>query len=156
MSTLNDTIKAIVDRAPPLTDDQMDRLAGIFYPETAARQPKDWKWHLEESRRRDEQESDLAGVYFILRGSRVKIGMSNNVVMRMRGIRRESSDPIRLIAYVPMKGEARRRALERQFHDQWTEIRRFGEWFEVTPDLIRWIASLIQDGTATPGGSNAA
>ena len=150
MTTLDDTIKAIVDRAPPLTEDQVDRLAGIFYPEIATRRPKDQRWHLEESRRRDAQESDLAGVYFILRGARIKIGMSNNVIMRMGGIRRESSEPIKLIAYVPMKGEARRRTLEKRFHDQWAEIRRFGEWFEATPDLVRWIASLIQDGTAVP------
>lgn len=68
-------------------------------------------------------------IYFIRGGDLVKIGKANNVNARLRNLRREHTEELRVIATIP--GNEKQ---ERKLHDRFRERRVHGEWFSITND----------------------
>lgn len=86
------------------------------------------------SRRRyiQEREAALAVVYYLRRADLVKIGTTVNLRRRLAEI-----DHDELLA-----AEAGGVELERQRHEQFSHLRRRGEWFEAADDLLAHAAAL--------------
>ena len=142
-SEFDRAVKAVVDRAPPLTEWQKYKLANIVgghHPRPNGQDPA----FLAPPR----NDGPSAGVYFLLSGQYVKIGMSMNVTGRVTQLQTSSPERIKFIAYIPCGTERDRRGLEAELHDMWAELRSHGEWFRATPELIAWIGKLISNGDA--------
>ena len=77
-------------------------------------------------------------VYFIqgCETQRIKIGISNNVDSRLKGI--QSSEPLKLLAVIKQGGKD----LERRLHQKFQGLRVHGEWFRPDPQLLEYIGEL--------------
>ena len=77
-------------------------------------------------------------VYFIqgCETQRIKIGISNNVDSRLKGI--QSSEPLKLLAVIKQGGKD----LERRLHEKFEGLRVHGEWFRPDPQLLEYIGEL--------------
>ena len=79
-------------------------------------------------------------VYFIFAADAnlVKIGHAKNVWRRFQGIR--TGSPVALTLLATEDGGAVR---ESKLHIQFSNLRKHGEWFEFTDDLVSYVSSLI-------------
>lgn len=87
----------------------------------------------------------MTGVYYVRRGSLIKIGSSNNIGRRLRELKGTL-----LAVEPPSKGKTLiglERLRQAQFRAARPDRRR--EWFYATSDLLAHIAAL-NDGTAPP------
>ena len=73
----------------------------------------------------------LSGVYVLLCGDRVKIGVADNIRKRIQHIRSMCPYEVRLLAV--MRGDAK---LEASLHERFASSRLHCEWFGVTEDLV--------------------
>lgn len=75
-------------------------------------------------------------VYFLLASdvNRVKIGTAVNPEDRVFAIRKMCPVPVKLLGWV-FGG----RQEELEWHDNFAHLRRYGEWFEYTPELAKTI-----------------
>lgn len=71
-----------------------------------------------------------SGVYFMVVGRRVKIGVSRNVASRVSSHQTSSADPVTVVAIAP-GGEA----VERAYHRQLESHHVRGEWFILRPEV---------------------
>ena len=85
-----------------------------------------------------EKDEDKKDVYFIqgCETQRIKIGISNNVGSRLKGI--QSSEPLKLLAVIKQGGKD----LERRLHEKFEGLRVHGEWFRPDPQLLEYIGEL--------------
>ena len=74
-------------------------------------------------------------IYFIqgCETERVKIGISNNVDQRLKGI--QSSEPLKLLGIIKDGGKK----LETELHERFKSFRVHGEWFDPAPELLSYI-----------------
>lgn len=79
-----------------------------------------------------------SGVYFISSGEAIKIGISTDVVGRMRSLQTASPYPLRLMAFLP--GATPRD--EAMLHRKFAHLRLEGEWFKPGPDLLEYVFGL--------------
>jgi hypothetical protein len=79
-------------------------------------------------------------VYFIRCGEFIKIGFAVDVRQRLKDLQRASPFQLELLR-VTRGGPAE----EARWHDQFSHIRRRGEWFDAAPDLMEAIESLTSD-----------
>ena len=79
-----------------------------------------------------------SGVYFISNGEAIKIGVSKDVVERMRGLQTASSRPLRLMAFLP--GATGRD--EAMLHRKFAHLRLNGEWFRPEAELLEYVFGL--------------
>lgn len=88
----------------------------------------------EQKRARREQSPKL--IYFLHAPSvgLVKIGYSSNAATRIASLHLSSPVPLTLLGTVD--GD---RAREAQYHSQWAHLRRHGEWFDATAELLAQI-----------------
>lgn len=82
-------------------------------------------------------------IYFVRRGKSgpIKIGITTNLERRLRVLQTGSDEQIDVLATVP--GSAREEA---ELHGQWKALRRKGEWFEASSELLTFIESLRYTG----------
>jgi len=146
-------VRVAVDKAPPLTSEQLALVVGIFRSaEASADQPKaryvpvpslpemPEMPRLAPVRAPRQPEVDsrvLAGVYFIRSADKVKIGVSMNVPQRIKALRTMSGAEVELLAVA--KGTQREEA---QLHNRFAHLRTHGEWFRAEPELLDFVASL--------------
>lgn len=76
-------------------------------------------------------------VYFLLSPTinRVKIGFETTKGTRAETHQTSCPEPLVLLGHV----KARSMAEEKKCHEQWAHLRRHGEWFEATEELMHWI-----------------
>jgi hypothetical protein len=82
-------------------------------------------------------EKEGSCVYFAEAAGRVKIGWSRKVASRVAQLQTGNASPVRLLCVIPGG-----RAQERRLHERFAHARLSGEWFEGTPDLMAYIASV--------------
>lgn len=77
-------------------------------------------------------------VYFIqsIYGGPIKIGVAVDVVSRLKQIQNMSPVPLKLLAT-----EAGGKERESRLHEQFSQYRLYGEWFEPTKELLSHIAA---------------
>lgn len=78
----------------------------------------------------------LSGVYVVLCGDRVKIGVADNIRARLQHIRAMCPYEVRLLAV--MRGDAE---LEATLHERFAASRLHCEWFAVTEDLVSLVVA---------------
>ena len=66
----------------------------------------------------------------------VKIGISNNPLRRVLSMTTDNFNSTVLLASIRCDSESAALALERLYHDQFSESNIRGEWFSVTPELL--------------------
>jgi len=78
-----------------------------------------------------------AWVYFLLSPTinRVKIGFESGKGARVATHQTSCPEPLVLLGHV----KAGSMADEKEYHEQWAHLRRHGEWFEATEELVQWI-----------------
>lgn len=74
-------------------------------------------------------------VYYLKLGNRVKIGTSTNLKARLKAV------PYEILIAVEPGGNA----LERRRHAQFANLRRNGEWFEATQELLEFAVTVRQE-----------
>lgn len=80
-------------------------------------------------------------VYLMTNGDLFKIGVSKDVERRRREIENASGFPVEIVSsgfYDDMLGA------ELEFHDRYREMRRRGEWFELTPEQVASISDELE------------
>lgn len=77
-------------------------------------------------------------LYFLAGAGLIKIGITTNLVSRVRAIRNSSPIPLELLAIKPSTGFQ-----EALTHEKFKHLRRHGEWFEDNGEIREWIAVLI-------------
>ena len=92
----------------------------------------------------------LAVVYFI-QGEitkLVKIGVvgEGSLELRLRALKCGSPDLLQVVGVVGI-GSVESRSLERELHDRFAGIRKHGEWFEPTQELLEMIGRLCDPST---------
>lgn len=121
---LSDLIGAGYLRMDPIVN-SFGRRTGTTYTLTDV--PHDWE---------DEAYSQeySSSVYFIQRGEGgpIKIGVSTDVATRLRSLQAKSSELLVLLGTLPGGAELEQ-ALHGRFRDQKVE----GEWFRLSPELLR-------------------
>ncbi len=83
----------------------------------------------------------VAGVYFVrcaITGL-VKIGVSNNIARRVKGLRSHSPVPLELVGWT--HGDI---GTERALHKRFAKYRAHGEWFRPHRDVMTAIEKVIQ------------
>lgn len=73
-------------------------------------------------------------VYVVRRGGAVKIGITRDVVKRMRALQAANDEP--LVLLLAFHGS---RKVERELHRRFAAYRKRGEWFEAAPDVLAWV-----------------
>lgn len=82
-------------------------------------------------------------VYFMLADGLLKIGISQNVEQRRRGLESQSGRKLDVLGYI--KGD---RDLERSWHERYASYREHGEWFRADNDLLAdAIATVVESGS---------
>ncbi len=84
-----------------------------------------------------ESDTDSRGFVYVLfnpRAHRVKIGRSVNLVRRLSSLQGGSADPLELL--LVLAGD---KYVERSLHHRFASLRRIGEWFEVSWELVDWL-----------------
>jgi Meiotically Up-regulated Gene 113 (MUG113) protein len=101
-------------------------------PKSGADRQAEWR-----KRGRESQGGD--NVYFIRRPSdgRIKIGYTNNVRNRLNDLRGQHGERLEILAREP-GGKSRESVL----HNQFSEHRRRGEWFDAAPELLAYVDEL--------------
>lgn len=74
-------------------------------------------------------------VYFIERGTEIKIGFTNNLAKRLTNLRTGTTEPMTVLLTVPGVP-----ALERHFHEKFAEHHIAREWFRASDELVNFIA----------------
>lgn len=83
-----------------------------------------------------------SGVYLIARqDGLVKIGYTKQMRTRLRQLRREHGENLRLIHFIYCDG--RRTDAELDLHKRFARKHRGGEWFELTDYDLKWLFSLL-------------
>lgn len=121
---VGDYVKAVVDRAPELTDEQTDKIRGLLAPGTRPRAPR-----------------KKPDVYFIRvdsPGGEIKIGYASSVKARLTSLQTGSPYRMEIVGVVAEGGEE----LERELHAQFAHLRMSGEWFRPGAELWAYIESL--------------
>jgi hypothetical protein len=77
---------------------------------------------------------EVAGVYFIRGGDRIKIGMSGNARQRFDALRTSSPVELEFLGLV-----AGAYVEERTLHQRFAEFRTHGEWFKAAPAILAFI-----------------
>lgn len=70
--------------------------------------------------------------YFIQGGDAIKIGVSDNVIYRLREIQRHSPIALKILAII-------NKNVERRLHSKFKHLWRHGEWFTALPELLDYI-----------------
>ncbi|EGJ31224.1 MULTISPECIES: GIY-YIG nuclease family protein [Moorena] len=85
------------------------------------------------------EEENPARLYFILDKGRnaIRIGYTTNPNGNIRGLETKSVKTLELIKIIP--GSAK---METEFHRKFQHLRISGEWFDATPEVMRYISSL--------------
>jgi hypothetical protein len=122
---LADAVKAVVDRAPPLTADQVARLRVLFGSASFTDAPLPIALLPERYA--------IAGVYFISDGGHIKIGHSGNVYKRLKSLQTASPRELRVVGILRSDDRA---TVEQQWHRRFAHLMTRGEWFQATPELI--------------------
>lgn len=73
-------------------------------------------------------------VYWAYSAGRIKIGTSNNVPDRQRGLNGQGAHPVTIIMTRPGG-----RGFEQQVHASLESVRLHGEWFKITPEMRRYL-----------------
>lgn len=78
-------------------------------------------------------------VYFITDGLRIKIGIADNIKRRLHSL--QTGNPRRLSVLKIIQYESRQEAenAESNFHYVFSNTRCFGEWFDKSPELCRFV-----------------
>lgn len=78
-------------------------------------------------------------VYFIQgeASGAIKIGHSRNLKARLSSMQTASTEPLKLLGFMPGGEE-----VESSLHERFADARKRGEWFTATPELLALIASL--------------
>lgn len=79
---------------------------------------------------------EMGNVYLITDGTYIKIGYSLNPVGRMKQIQTGNPHELTMVAYFP--GD---QTLEKHLHEQYSDKRIIGEWFDLTFDDVENICS---------------
>lgn len=79
-------------------------------------------------------------VYFLAGAGLIKIGVTSNLVSRLRALRNSSPVPVELLATVSGKGTL----YEMKLHERFAALRRHGEWFEDDGAIREHVAELVQ------------
>jgi hypothetical protein len=74
-------------------------------------------------------------VYFVQRGSEIKIGYTNDMAKRLTNFRTATTEPFKVLLTIPATT-----VLEGYFHDKFAEDRIEREWFKASPELLAFIA----------------
>lgn len=84
----------------------------------------------------------LEGIYFVqgVNGGPIKIGVTRNVVQRLKGIQTGSPVRLKIVAFLPDAP----RALEGDIHERYDEFRLEGEWFAENDRLAEVIKEARQ------------
>jgi hypothetical protein len=72
----------------------------------------------------------IGRVYSLAGAGLIKIGVTTNVVSRIRSIRNSSPVPLELLGVIPGNNFT-----ESGLHERYANQRRHGEWFDDTPEL---------------------
>jgi len=83
-------------------------------------------------------EDGFGFVYFISDGTYVKIGMTNDIVMRFSQIQSSNPRKLTLLKFIPTehpKGD------ERHFHKSFDKYKVRGEWFILSSEILSYIVS---------------
>jgi hypothetical protein len=80
----------------------------------------------------------VAGVYFVRAHDRVKIGVASNVAHRLMQLRTGSPFPLHLMAVQEGAG----REHEQDLHRRFGHLHVVGEWFQLKPELLEYIATV--------------
>lgn len=84
-------------------------------------------------------------VYLMEAGGRHKIGRTNNVSARLKylnGGRFHTSIPFEIVLIHSIK-VFDQRTVERWLHARFAGKRKRGEWFDLTPEDVEWVCSLM-------------
>lgn len=80
-------------------------------------------------------------VYFIQSGAAgpIKIGVTSNVALRLKGLQTGSATELRLLGVVPTD-----RFSEESLHLRFASLRLHGEWFTATVELLAFVAEVAE------------
>ena len=90
-------------------------------------------------------------LYFLAGAGLIKIGITTNLVSRIRAIRNSSPIPLELLATKPSNGLEEMRA-----HEKFKHLRRHGEWFEDNGEIREWVSMFTAHARPKPGLSTNA
>lgn len=76
-------------------------------------------------------------IYFVRASKMVKIGFTVNIDVRIKTLQSMSPTPLDVIAVVYGPPQ-----IERDLHQQFSHLRRHGEWFDAAPDLMAFIKEI--------------
>lgn len=111
-----------------------------FGTRLSSEKPRPLRWHtVDSSPFADIDPLDpprLSGVYIVLCGDRVKIGVADNIRTRLQHIRAMCPYEVSLLAV--MRGDAK---LEAVLHERFATSRLHCEWFAVTEDLVSLVVA---------------
>lgn len=79
-------------------------------------------------------------IYFVqqMPNGPVKIGMTDNLGIRLESLRQQSPVPVRLLGYITAP-----RRTEKEMHADFADYRLNGEWFRPDPHLLGCIGDLL-------------
>lgn len=78
-------------------------------------------------------------IYFVRSGDYIKIGISNNVIERVKQIQTCSPLKVELIKFIGVDDEL---SLEKAFHGKFVADKAEGEWFKISEELLDFIEGL--------------
>src|SRR5262245_61623992 len=84
-------------------------------------------------------------LYFVAGAGLIKIGFSNNPLMRFATMKTDSPVPLELIGSIPIGTEDETKQEESRRHTQYAPYRRHGEWFNLSPSEVEMIRLEVRE-----------